>query len=164
MNVDKYFPPRDVVTHPVTPTTIVVDGAQYILASNSQQQSGTLAVQDNTLQHHLPSGVINYNGQPHIATPTGLTPYNPSFPYAPDSGQVPGWIKHPYSKGFGIFVGASIMGVFLLCLGIALYTLVITVIANALAIGLTIVVIFIGGIVLLGALTKSRHGYNPGRR
>lgn len=152
MNIDKYFPPRDVVARPVAPTTITVDGEQYVLASAGQQRSGTLVVPDNT------RGVIRYNGEPYTLTPNGVTPY------APDPGQVPRWIKHPYSKGFGIFVGATILGVFLLCLGIALYTLVTTVIANAFAIGMTIVAIFIGGLVLLGALTKSRHGYNPGRR
>lgn len=157
MNIDKYFPPRDVVARPVAPTTITVDGEQYVLASAGQQRSGTLVVPDNTLQHHIPRGTIQYNGEPYTLTPNGISPY------APDPGQVPRWIKHPYSKGFGIFVGATILGVFLLCLGIALYTLVTTVIANALAIGLTIVAIFIGGLVLLGALTKSRHGYNPGR-
>ena len=158
MNLDRYLPPRDVVARPVAPTTITVDGEQYVLASTGQQRSGMLVVPENTLQHHIPRETIQYNGEPYTLTPNGVAPY------APDPGQVPKWIKHPYSKGIGILVGATILGVFLLCLGIALYTLVTTVIANALAIGLTIVAIFIGGLVLLGALTKSRHGYNPGRR
>lgn len=160
--LDRYRPPQDPVS--AVPLTLIVNGEQYVLASAGQQRSGELAVQDNTLPHHVPSGVINYNGQPHVVTPTGLTPYRTISPYVPDPEQVPGWIKHPYSKGLSIFAGAAILGVFLLCLGIALYALVTAVIANALAIGMTIVAIFIGGIVLLGAITKSRHGYNPGRR
>jgi hypothetical protein len=163
LNLDKYFPARDVVASPAVPTTITVDGSQYVLASAGQQRSGELSPQDNTLQHHVPSGVIAYNGEPHIMTPNGIAPYRPVSPYSPDSGQVPRWIKHPYSKGLSIFAGAAILGVFLLCLGIALYALVTAVIANALAIGMTIVAVFIGGLVLLGALTKSRHGYAPRR-
>jgi hypothetical protein len=96
-------------------------------------------------------------------TPNGVAPYRPVSPYAPEPEQVPRWIKHPYSKGLSIFAGAAVLGVFLLCLGIALYALVTAVIANALAIGMTIVAVFIGGLVLLGALTKSRHGYAPRR-
>lgn len=144
---------------------MVVNGEQYVLASAGQQRMGELAVQDdNNLQHHMLNGVIAYNGEPHIMTPSGLAPYRTVSPYAPNPGQVPSWIKHPYSRGLSIFAGAAILGVFLLCLGIALYALVTVVIANAFAIGMTIVAVFIGGLILLGALTKSRHGYNPGRR
>jgi hypothetical protein len=160
LNLDKYFPPRDVVTHSIAPTTITVDGEQYILASaGQQQQSGTMAVPDNVLQHHMPSGVINYNGQPHVVTPTGIMPYA-----AQSSTIYPTWTRSAYTRGLGLFAGAAILGVFLLCLGIALYALVTIVIANAFAVGMAIVAIFMGGLVLLSALTRSRHGYDPRRR
>lgn len=161
MNLDRFRPPQDAVS--AVPLTMVVNGEQYVLASAGQQRSGELSTQDNTLQHHVPSGVIAYNGEPHIMTPNGIAPYRPVSPYSPDPGQVPRWIKHPYSRGLSIFAGAAILGVFLLCLGIALYALVNVVIAHAFAIGLTIVAVFLGGLMLLGALTKSRHGYAPRR-
>lgn len=154
--LDRYRPPQDAVS--AVPLTLVVNGEQYVLASAGQQRSGELAVQDNSLQHRLPQGSFNYNGEPHILTPTGVRPYNNS------STIYPTWTRSAYTRGLGLFGAAVIMGVFLLCLVIALHAVVTAVIANAFAIGMTIIAILIGSLVFLGALTKARHGYNPGRR
>jgi hypothetical protein len=154
--LDRYRPPQDAVS--AVPLTLVVNGEQYVLASAGQQRSGELAVQDNSLQHRLPQGAINYNGRSHVLTPTGVRPYSDS------STIYPTWTRSAYTRGLGLFGAAVIMGVALICLAIALHAVVTMVIANALAIGLTIIAILIGGLVFLGALTKARHGYNPGRR
>lgn len=157
--LDRYRPPQDPVS--AVPLTMIVNGEQYVLASAGQQRSGELAVQDNSLQHRLPQGAFNYNGEPHILTPTGVMPYS-----APTQSSTiyPLWMRSAYTRGLGLFGAAAIVGVIFICLGIALYAVVTAVIANAFAIGMTLVAIVVGGFVLLGALTKSRHGYDPRRR
>lgn len=157
--LDRYRPPQDPVS--AVPLTMIVNGEQYVLASAGQQRSGELAVQDNSLQHRLPQGTFNYNGEPHVLTPTGVMPYGaPTL----SSTIYPLWMRSAYTRGFGLFGAAAIVGVILICLGIALYAVVTTVIANAFAIGMTLIAIVVGGFVFLGALTKSRHGYDPRRR
>lgn len=135
---------------------MIVNGEQYVLASAGQQRSGELAVQDNSLQHRLPQGTFNYNGEPHVLTPTGVMPYG-----APTQSSTiyPLWMRSAYTRGFGLFGAAAIVGVILICLGIALYAVVTAVIANAFAIGMTLVALVVGAFVFLGALTKLRHGH-----
>jgi hypothetical protein len=153
-SLDKWQEPVSAV-----PMTVTVNGEQYVLASAGQQRQGLMVPQDGALQHHLPRNTIQYNGEPHVLTPTGVQPY------ASQSSTIyPRWTRSAYTRGFGLFGAAAVMGVFILCLGIALHAVVTAVIANAFAIGMTLIAILMGGLVFLGALAKARHGYKPGRR
>lgn len=153
-------PPTQEVITPI-PTIVTVAGEQYVLASRGQN----LPLPAPHLQHQVPRAeVARINGVEHARTAEGWRPIEPTAsPYAPNPGQVPSWIKHPYTKGYGLLLAAGIMGTLLACVAVALFTLVTAVMAHALQIGMTILVIFVGGLVFLGALTKARHGHAPSR-
>lgn len=142
------------------PTMVTVAGETYVLASRDGQAQNlpVPAAQQHALQHQVPrTEIAHINGVEHIRTAEGWRPY------AANPGQVPAWIKHPYTKGYGMLVGAAAMGVSLVVLAIALYAVVIAALAHALAIGLVVVVVFVGGLVFMGQLTKARHGHAPPR-
>jgi hypothetical protein len=155
--LEPYRPPQEVIT-PI-PTTITVAGETYILAPrDGQSQNLPIPVaQQHALQHHVPRAeVAHINGVEHIRTAEGWRPM-------PSAGAASAWIKHPYTKGYGMFVAAAAMGVSLAVLAIGLYAVIMVAVANALAIGLVIIVIFVGGLVFMGQLTKARHGHAPSR-
>ncbi len=146
------------------PTTVVVGGEQYILASQGRpaQNLPVPAAQQHNLQHQVPrSDVARINGVEHLRTAEGWRPL-PS-PYAPDPSQVPSWLKHPYTKGYGLLVAAAVMGVLTFIIGAALFAVVTLALANLVAIGTTILLIFVGGLVFMAFLTKARHGHAPSR-
>jgi hypothetical protein len=62
-----------------------------------------------------------------------------------------------------MLIGAAAMGVSLVVLAIALYAVVMAAVAHAFAIGLVVIVVFVGGLVFMGQLTKARHGHAPSR-
>jgi hypothetical protein len=141
------------------PTVVTVAGETYVLASRSGQMQNLPipAAQQHALQHHVPRAeVAHINGVEHVRTAEGWRPIGSTSPG-------PTWIKHPYTKGYGMLIGAAAMGVSLVVLAIALYAVVMAAVAHAFAIGLVVIVVFVGGLVFMGQLTKARHGHAPSR-
>jgi hypothetical protein len=60
-------------------------------------------------------------------------------------------------------IGAACIGVVLFIVTAALFTLVTWALANLMAIAVTVVIVFFGGLILLGKLASVRHGH-PIRR
>src|SRR5581483_5227656 len=73
------------------------------------------------------------------------------------------WIRNHYTRGTGILIAAGCIGAVLFIVAAALFTLVTWALANLMAIGVTVIIVFFGGLVLLGKLASARHGH-PIRR
>jgi hypothetical protein len=132
------------------PLTIMVNGQQYDFVPRNSAAEVT--------PYHAPQRVINYNGQPHVVTPTGIAPYSPVV-----TSSAPAWTQNPYHRASGFLAVAAGIGLILVCMAIAFYALVVVVIAHAAVIGMCLVALFVGGLMFLRALTTARHGHYPRR-
>lgn len=139
-------PPRE-LPHP--PTEFNLGGHRYVLIPTEQSP---LPVP----QHQGP--VIN--GIPHVPGPHGYQPYRAPYHAHPAN---PPWLRNHYTRGTGILIGAACIGVVLFIVTAALFTLVTWALANLMAIAVTVVIVFFGGLILLGKLASVRHGH-PIRR
>lgn len=161
--IEPYQPPRDATAFPLR---LDVNGATYVLAQGDGHQVDEFGYRQ-TLQH--PIGPV-VSGVQYARTAQGYRPlheaqaqgYMSPAPYHVDPGHPP-WLRNHYTRGTGILIGASAIGVVLFIAAAALYAIVTWALANLMAIGGAIILIFVGLMILLGGITKARHGHKPGR-
>lgn len=144
--IEPYRPVQQQLPEP--PSMFELGGHKYMLVPQDQQ-----AVVPTPKLTHI-------NGVPHSWTPNGYQPYQPPYHAHPAH---PPWMRNHYTRGTGFLVAAAGIGLVLTCVGIAFYAVVVAVLANALAIGLTLVMVLIGTLILMGGITKMRHGHRPTR-
>jgi len=136
---------------PVPPTEFNLGGHRYVLVTASETQQAPAPY-----QHQGP--IIN--GVPHVPGPHGYQPYQAPYHAHPAN---PPWLRNHYTRGTGILIAAGCIGAVLFIVAAALFTLVTWALANLMAIAVTVIIVFFGGLVLLGKLASARHGH-PIRR
>jgi predicted phage tail protein len=140
--IEPYRRPEEAIGYPLR---LEVNGQTYILAQGEHQ----------VIPAAVPQGPV-VNGVQHIWTPHGYQPYHAHAAHPP-------WLRNHYTRGTGILIGAACIGVVLFVAAAALFAVVSWALANLMAIGVTLLMLFVGVMVLLGGLTKARHGH-PMRR
>lgn len=146
--IEPYRPPPDATAFPLR---LEVNGATYVLAQGDGHQLDAYGYQQTA---RLPV----LNGVPQTWTPNGYQPYH-AHPASPP------WLRNHYTRGTGLLIGAACIGTVLAVVAIAIYAVVVAAIAHALAIGVALLVVFVGLMILLrGGLAYSRHGHPIPRR
>lgn len=140
---------------PGPPTEFNLGGNKYVLVPAEQQAP--------VVPHmSMPHGPI-INGVLHVPGPNGYQPYQiPQAPYHAHPGHPP-WLRNHYTRGTGFLIGAACNGVVLFIVAAALFAIVTWAMANLLAIGITVLVVFFGGMAILGKIASMKHGH-PMRR
>lgn len=150
--IEPYRPVQHQLPEP--PSMFELGGHRYMLVPQEQQPAVSVPAPS------MPAGP-RINGVLHTWTPQGYQPYQAPYHAHPAH---PPWLRNHYSRGTGFLVAAGAIGLVLACVAIAFYAVIIAVMAHALAIGLTLVMVLVGVLILMGGVTKMRHGHGPNHR
>jgi hypothetical protein len=155
-NIQLYQEPATQLPGP--PTEFNLGGNKYVLVSPEQQAPVV------PYQHH--QGPV-IGGVPYVMTHEGYRPIHQAHslgyghgpaPYHAHSAHPP-WLRNHYTRGTGILIGAACIGTVIFIVIAALFTLATWALAHLMAIALTVLSIFFGGLILLGKLASARHGH-----
>lgn len=145
---------------PGPPTEFNLGGNKYVLVPAEQQAP--------VVPYQHPQGPI-VSGVPHVMTHEGYRPVHQAqalgyfqAPYHAHPAHPP-WLRNHYTRGTGFLIGAACIGVVLFIVTAALYALAVWAVAHLMAIAFAILMIFFGGMILLGRLATAKHGH-PIRR
>jgi hypothetical protein len=148
--IEPYRRPEEAIGYPLR---LEVNGQTYVLAQGEHQI--VPAQSQNHYPPAVPQGPV-VNGVQHIWTPHGYQPYHAHAAHPP-------WLRNHYTRGAGTLIGAACIGVVLFVAAAALFKVVSWALANLMAIGVTLLMLFVGVMILLGGLAKARHEH-PMRR
>lgn len=159
--IEPYRPPAEATAYPLK---LEVNGATYVLAQGDGHQVVDSYRQTYIQPAQAPVGPV-LNGVQQVWTPQGYVPSQYAAVQAPYHAHPanPPWLRNHYTRATGILIGAACIGTVLFIVIAALLTLVTWAMANLMTIALTIIMVFFGGMMLLGKLASARHGH-PIRR